>query len=122
MPTSQPPGRRPRPHAQPGAGPVERTVRNLAVVGSLLFAGYVLWPLYAPDTPRPAAGLISQAQASEVGQAVTQILDPPSPVDQHFSGCDAARAVGREDIPRSDPSYREWMDGDHDGLACEPWR
>ena len=40
--------------------------------------------------------------------------------DQHFSGCDAARAAGRQDIPRWDPSYREHMDGDGDGLACEP--
>ena len=42
--------------------------------------------------------------------------------DQHFSGCDEARAAGREDIPRWDPSYREHMDGDGDGLACEPIR
>ena len=42
--------------------------------------------------------------------------------DQHFSGCDEARAAGRENIPRWDPSYREHMDGDGDGLACEPFR
>lgn len=42
--------------------------------------------------------------------------------DQHFSGCREARAAGREDIPCWDPSYREHMDGDGDGLACEPFR
>ena len=41
--------------------------------------------------------------------------------DQHFGGCDAARAAGRENIPRHDPSYRATMDGDGDGLACEPY-
>ncbi len=41
--------------------------------------------------------------------------------DQHFSGCNDARAAGRENIPRWDPSYREQMDGDGDGLACEPF-
>jgi len=47
----------------------------------------------------------------------------PTPlVDQHFSDCDAARAAGRVDIPIWDPSYRARMDGDGDGLACEPWR
>jgi hypothetical protein len=40
--------------------------------------------------------------------------------DQHFSGCNAARAAGRENIPWFDPSYRPEMDGDGDGLACEP--
>ncbi|PLR21014.1 calcium-binding protein [Caulobacter zeae] len=44
------------------------------------------------------------------------------PADQHFSGCNAARAAGRESIPSWDPSYRESMDGDGDGLACEPYR
>ena len=42
--------------------------------------------------------------------------------DQHYSGCDAVRAAGRQDIPSWDPSYRSWMDGDGDGLACEPPR
>ena len=100
-------------------------MRNLAMAGALLFAGWTLWPLFAPDTPRPAAGLVSQAQAavesSEVRQAVMEIVDPPAPVDQHFRGCDDARAAGRENIPISDPSYRPWMDGDGDGWACEPW-
>jgi hypothetical protein len=109
-----------------GAGPVERAVRNLAAAGAVLFAGYTLWPVFAPDTPRPAAGLVSQAQAavetSGAVEAVARVINPPAPVDQHFSGCDAARAAGREDIPYYDPSYREWMDGDHDGLACEPYR
>ncbi len=41
--------------------------------------------------------------------------------DQHFSGCRAARAAGRQNIPASDPSYRSFMDGDDDGLACEPY-
>ena len=49
-------------------------------------------------------------------------LIPAPPVDQHFSGCDAARAAGRVNITSSDPSYRASMDGDGDGLACEPFR
>ncbi|MBI1406200.1 MAG: calcium-binding protein [Caulobacter sp.] len=43
-------------------------------------------------------------------------------VDHHFSGCDEARAAGMSNIPWTDPSYRDWMDGDDDGLACEPHR
>lgn len=45
---------------------------------------------------------------------------PAPKADQYFSGCDDARAAGRENIPTSDPSYRDHMDGDGDGLACEP--
>ena len=39
-----------------------------------------------------------------------------------FAGCHEARAAGRENIPIGDPAYHPDMDGDGDGLACEPIR
>lgn len=70
-----------------------------------------------------------------VFMAATYVLTPTAPgraevdryisertTDQHFVNCDHARANGRENIPSWDPSYRAHMDGDGDGLACEPWR
>ena len=109
---------RPRPASgRAETGPIERMVRNLAPAVALLFAAYVLWPVVLPDRPRPAEGLVSQAQA-----AVTQAVYPPARADQHFTGCNDARAAGRENIPSNDPSYRAWMDGDSDGWACEPYR
>jgi hypothetical protein len=41
--------------------------------------------------------------------------------DQHYSGCDQARANNHENIASWEPSYRGHMDGDGDGLACEPY-
>lgn len=41
--------------------------------------------------------------------------------DQHFANCSEARRAGRQNIPAWDPSYRERMDRDGDGLACEPY-
>lgn len=40
--------------------------------------------------------------------------------DQHYSGCSQARANRHEDIASWEPTYRPEMDGDGDGLACEP--
>jgi hypothetical protein len=40
----------------------------------------------------------------------------------HYSGCDAARAAGAAPIYRGQPGYRPEMDGDGDGIACEPYR
>lgn len=40
--------------------------------------------------------------------------------DQHYSGCAAARRNHHENIGAWEPSYRAHMDGDGDGLACEP--
>jgi len=42
--------------------------------------------------------------------------------DHRYSGCSEARANKHEDIASWEPSYREHMDGDGDGLACEPYR
>lgn len=42
--------------------------------------------------------------------------------DQQYSGCGQARANNHEDIASWEPSYRIHMDGDGDGLACEPYR
>jgi len=46
---------------------------------------------------------------------------PPQPGDQ-WGGCNDARAAGTAPIYRGEPGYREDMDGDRDGQACEPIR
>ena len=40
----------------------------------------------------------------------------------HYSGCDEVRAAGRAPLFRGDPGYGYHMDGDGDGIACEPYR
>jgi hypothetical protein len=40
----------------------------------------------------------------------------------HYSGCNEARAAGAAPIYRGEPGYRSEMDGDGDGIACEPPR
>ena len=45
----------------------------------------------------------------------------PQPGD-HWSGCDEARAAGTAPIHAGEPGYRPGMDGDGDGIACEPYR
>ncbi|MEG8221385.1 excalibur calcium-binding domain-containing protein [Sphingomonas sp. HH69] len=40
----------------------------------------------------------------------------------YWAGCDAARAAGTAPIYRREPGYRSEMDGDSDGIACEPYR
>jgi len=40
----------------------------------------------------------------------------------HWAGCDDARAAGTAPIYIGEPGYRDGMDGDGDGVACEPHR
>lgn len=59
------------------------------------------------DSIRPAlirAGLVRQR--------------PPQPGD-NWGGCNDARAAGTAPIYRGEPGYRDNMDGDGDGIACE---
>lgn len=39
-----------------------------------------------------------------------------------FRNCREARAAGAAPIYRGQPGYRSEMDGDNDGIACEPYR
>jgi hypothetical protein len=47
---------------------------------------------------------------------------PPPPAagaDVYFANCSAARAAGVAPLMRGEPGYREAMDRDKDGIACE---
>jgi hypothetical protein len=44
------------------------------------------------------------------------------PAGVHYSGCNEVRAAGKAPLSSDDPGYREDMDGDGDGIACEPIR
>ena len=37
-----------------------------------------------------------------------------------YSGCNEVRALGKAPIRAGEPGYRIEMDGDADGIACEP--
>jgi hypothetical protein len=43
-------------------------------------------------------------------------------VGAYYPNCDAARTAGVAPIYASEPGYRPEMDGDDDGIACEPYR
>lgn len=40
----------------------------------------------------------------------------------YYSGCNEVRAAGLAPLYRGEPGYRPEMDGDDDGIACEPHR
>ena len=59
------------------------------------------------------------ANASASKKSVQQ-KDKSEPTrGRQFENCDAAFAAGVFNIPKSDPSYADHLDGDNDGIACE---
>lgn len=69
-------------------------------------------------TAHPAPRARSAPPANSPRQSFTS----PQPSGVYFRGCNEARAVGAAPIYRGQPGYRPEMDGDGDGIACEPYR
>ncbi|HUE79764.1 MAG TPA: excalibur calcium-binding domain-containing protein [Sphingomicrobium sp.] len=53
-------------------------------------------------------------QSPEEREAIEQSM--------YYSGCNEVRAAGKAPLYAGQPGYRENMDGDGDGIACEPHR
>ena len=43
------------------------------------------------------------------------------PSDPFYLNCDTARAAGAAPLHAGEPGYRSRLDGDSDGIACEPY-
>jgi hypothetical protein len=60
-----------------------------------------------------------QLTAASVTFGVARARTPQA--GDYWPGCDA-RAAGTAPIYAGEPGYRSGMDGDGDGIACEPYR
>ena len=83
------------------------------------------------ETARPAAAEAKRPshrpRASRRRRAAAPALRPGPravrrAVSVYYSGCNEVRAAGLAPLYRGDPGYRPEMDGDADGIACEPHR
>jgi hypothetical protein len=61
------------------------------------------------------------AQAIKNIGAATDLRKRSPKAGDYWDGCNGARAAGTASIYRGEPGYREGMDGDGDGIACEPY-
>jgi hypothetical protein len=87
-----------------------------ATAAALMFGGVLL--LTAPSAgERPSAAPVALS-GSEHEASAERAASP----DTWYSGCNAVRAAGAAPLYRDQPGYRPEMDGDGDGIACEPYR
>ncbi|WP_432769527.1 thermonuclease family protein [Sphingopyxis sp.] len=81
-----------------------------------LWAGSFQTPAeYRAANPRPRPRAINAPR-------VNSPTHLPSPSGVFFRNCKEAWAVGAAPLRRGQPGYRSEMDGDGDGIACEPYR
>ena len=79
----------------------------LAGIGSVVVSG-------------DASSLGSSLNPFAVSAGIVRARAPQA--GDYWPGCNAARAAGTAPIYLGEPGYREDMDGDGDGIACEPHR
>ncbi|MEG3165893.1 excalibur calcium-binding domain-containing protein [Sphingomonas sp. PB2P19] len=126
--------------------PMSRAFTLLTAIGSAAtFAG--VWVATAPAPPpvalatsepvlpnaavpaprKPIAAVVQQPESHVVRDSIGSTSAPQvrrvvSAGAGYYSNCNEARAAGVAPIYRGQSGYREGMDGDGDGIACEPIR
>ena len=84
---------------------IQREAKFLLLVGTLSAAVFI-W-VWTSGSVNTASSVAAPARSSS---------------SVYYSGCQAARAAGAAPIYAGQPGYREELDGDGDGIACEPHR
>ena len=114
------------------------------VLGASLLVAIVVWnaaPVAGPAPPADDAEIAAPALDATEMPAERQrqrperatLLDAAQPEfavpsedaterGVYYPNCRAARASGAAPIYRGSPGYREALDRDRDGIACEPYR
>ena len=95
--------------------PAEARARSVKI--GLWGSEFVLPADYRAAHPesQPVSRQYVQTEASVHERVATRPL-------VYYANCNAARAAGAAPIYRGQPGYRQEMDGDNDGIACEPYR
>lgn len=102
----------------PGANGRRGNKRNEGWAYPLIVGGMALAAVYGIfNTDKMPGAVVSMVNASrDLGRRNTP------PAGAYYWNCDAARAAGVAPIYAGEPGYREELDGDRDGIACEPYR
>ena len=89
------------------------------IVAALLI-GVTVGTAWSVTTPEGQQAFIANARDVAVSTGVMRERVPEA--GDYWRGCDDARAAGTARIYRGEPRSRDGMDGDSDGIACEPYR
>ena len=72
------------------------------------------------DTAAPTSQAAPAPPAQpRAAPTAAQVVPAPAPATAYYANCAAARAAGAAPLRAGQPGYREKMDGDGDGVACE---
>ncbi|MDT8758757.1 excalibur calcium-binding domain-containing protein [Sphingomonas psychrotolerans] len=98
----------------------EARVTALRLLGLAGVAGVLLGAGSVAISEGGAAKVSGAAKAVAVSTGMMRARQPQT--GDYWSGCNEAREAGAAPIYAGEPGYREGLDGDSDGIACEPYR
>jgi len=101
-------------YRSPRGGSISGVIAGATLFGAVVAGGAVL------SSPEQRAAAFDIARDVGVKSGIVRERAPQD--GDYWRGCDDARAAGTAPIYRGEPGYREGMDGDNDGVACEPYR
>ena len=88
--------------------------------GTGLWSGTFQTPAdYRAAHPRPGRRIPDLSREAAPTRAPVRA---PAPTGVYYRNCKEAWAAGAAPLRRGQPGYRPEMDGDGDGIACEPYR
>lgn len=119
---------RPSDSAPDKSGGIDRTTFLLA--GIVFMGVFVLGIVLGNSGTKPPAPqafvqtaptATSDVNETEVAVKPAKAKPKPKPVGKPPRNCAEARRRGIAPMYEGEPEYGEWMDGDGDGIACEPY-
>ncbi|MBY0521000.1 MAG: excalibur calcium-binding domain-containing protein [Sphingomonas sp.] len=98
----------------------DRDASVVALLAGAVAVGAVIGVGSFAGSPQGRAALVSQAGNVSISLGLKRQREPQA--GDQWGGCNDARLAGTSPIYQGEPGYREDMDGDGDGIACEPAR
>lgn len=97
----------------------------LLTAGAVMLCGFA--GTWLAMTPAPSGGARAETgarmpAATAEAPAYGAMAARADNMDVYYPDCRAAWSAGAAPISEGMPGYRPEMDGDHDGIACEPHR
>jgi hypothetical protein len=89
------------------------------LLGGAALAGLAIGLIWAASGNGDLARATAAARDAAASGGLVRRHDPPA--GAYYSGCREARAAGVAPLYAGEPGYRPEMDGDGDGIACEPY-
>jgi hypothetical protein len=104
------------------------TILILAVMGGIVALGLYVHSHYHgnADSKKTTSSKTSKPKANNNSRRSYDYDDTDTDEQEeddevYYDNCSEARENGAESIEEGEPGYREELDRDGDGVACEPW-